>query len=94
MSALQAVSRDRLVILDFYAQWCGSCKALYPKLAKLSEEHPEILLLKVNFDDNKTMCKALDVKVLSDAVLPIGPQFQEVQSCQILDLLAFRSHCT
>ena len=57
------MSRDRLVILDFYAQWCGSCKALYPKLAKLSEEHPEILVLKVNFDDNKTMCKALDVKV-------------------------------
>jgi thiol-disulfide isomerase/thioredoxin len=60
---VQAVSRDRLVVLDFYAQWCGSCKALYPKLSKLSEENPDILLLKVNFDDNKTMCKALDVKV-------------------------------
>ena len=60
---LQAISRDRLVVLDFYAQWCGSCKALYPKLSKLSEENPDILVLKVNFDDNKTMCKALDVKV-------------------------------
>ena len=81
MSVLQAVSRDRLVILDFYAQWCGSCKALYPKLAKLSEEHPDILLLKVNFDENKTMCKALDVKVQSAALGPLRPP-----ACALTDL--------
>jgi len=59
-----AMARDKLVVIDFYANWCGACKALYPKLCKLSEENPEMVLLKVNFDDNKQLCKALDVKVL------------------------------
>ena len=60
---LQAIARDRLVVIDFYANWCGACKALYPKLCKLSDENPDMVLLKVNFDENKQLCKALGVKV-------------------------------
>ncbi|XP_068653072.1 thioredoxin-like 2, chloroplastic [Aristolochia californica] len=55
---------DRLVIVEFYGTWCGSCRALFPKLCKTAEEHPEILFLKVNFDENKPMCKRLNVRVL------------------------------
>lgn len=55
---------DRLVIVEFYGTWCASCRALYPKLCRTAEEHPEILFLKVNFDENKPMCKRLNVKVL------------------------------
>ena len=66
--ALQAIARDRLIVLDFYANWCGACKALYPKLCKLSDENPEIVLLKVNFDQNKQLCKALGVKVSAQPI--------------------------
>ncbi|XP_019196223.1 PREDICTED: thioredoxin-like 2-1, chloroplastic isoform X1 [Ipomoea nil] len=55
---------DRLVIVDFYGTWCASCRALFPKLCKIAEGHPEILFLKVNFDENKSLCKSLNVKVL------------------------------
>ncbi|VFQ87972.1 unnamed protein product [Cuscuta campestris] len=55
---------DRLVIVDFYGTWCASCRTLFPKLCMLAEEHPEILFLKVNFDENKSLCKSLNVKVL------------------------------
>lgn len=34
------------------------------QLCRIAEEHPEILFLKVNFDENKQMCKSLNVKVL------------------------------
>lgn len=34
------------------------------QLCRTAEEHPEILFLKVNFDENKPMCKSLNVKVL------------------------------
>lgn len=44
-------------------RWCGSCKALYPKLCQLSADNPDIILLKVEFDSNKQLAKALDVKV-------------------------------
>ncbi|EPS64408.1 hypothetical protein M569_10377, partial [Genlisea aurea] len=57
-------ANDSLVIVDFFGTWCASCRALYPKICKLAEEHPEILFLKVNFDENKSLCKSLNVKVL------------------------------
>ncbi|KAL3535627.1 hypothetical protein ACH5RR_004088 [Cinchona calisaya] len=55
---------DGLVIVEFYGTWCASCRALFPRLCRTAEEHPDILFLKVNFDENKPMCKSLNVKVL------------------------------
>ncbi|KAG4194778.1 hypothetical protein ERO13_A06G072000v2 [Gossypium hirsutum] len=63
LSALSEAG-DRLVIVEFYGTWCASCKALFPKLCRTAQENPEILFLKVNFDENKPMCKSLNVKVL------------------------------
>ncbi|KAK7272769.1 hypothetical protein RJT34_29592 [Clitoria ternatea] len=63
LSALSQAG-DKLVIVEFYGTWCASCRALYPKLCRTAEEHPEIVFLKVNFDENKPMCKSLNVKVL------------------------------
>ncbi|XP_057768293.1 thioredoxin-like 2, chloroplastic [Salvia miltiorrhiza] len=63
LSALSEAG-ERLVIVEFYGTWCASCKALFPKLCRTAQEHPEILFLKVNFDENKPMCKSLNVKVL------------------------------
>ncbi|KAG0578448.1 hypothetical protein KC19_4G023600 [Ceratodon purpureus] len=55
---------DKLVVVEFYASWCGSCRALYPKLCKLAAEHLNVEFLKVNFEENKPMCKSLNIKVL------------------------------
>ncbi|KAI4352710.1 hypothetical protein L6164_006933 [Bauhinia variegata] len=63
LSALSEAG-DRLVIVEFYGTWCASCRALFPKLCRTAEEHPEIIFLKVNFDENKPMCKSLNVRVL------------------------------
>lgn len=42
---------------------CAACKSLYPKVMKLVAARPDVLLLAVNYDDNKTLVKALGVKV-------------------------------
>ncbi|XP_024017211.1 thioredoxin-like 2, chloroplastic isoform X2 [Morus notabilis] len=63
LSALKEAG-DRLVIVEFYGTWCASCRALFPKLCRTAEDRPEIVFLKVNFDENKPMCKSLNVKVL------------------------------
>lgn len=39
------------VLVDFYAVWCGPCNMLSPLIEKLCEDHPEILVIKINVDE-------------------------------------------
>ena len=48
-----AISGDKAVIVDFWAEWCGPCKMVEPILDEIAGEYPEKLVLaKLNIDDN------------------------------------------
>ena len=46
------LNSDKTVLLDFYADWCGPCKMLSPIVEEIAAEHPEILVGKVNVDED------------------------------------------
>jgi putative thioredoxin len=56
-------SKDLPVIVDFWAPWCGPCKALTPILEKLAAEYAgRVKLVKVNSDENPEISAALGVR--------------------------------
>uniref|UniRef100_A0A7N0U9B2 Thioredoxin domain-containing protein n=1 Tax=Kalanchoe fedtschenkoi TaxID=63787 RepID=A0A7N0U9B2_KALFE len=63
VNALKNVG-DRLVIVDFYSPGCGGCRTLHPKICQLAESNPDAIILKVNYEDLKTMSQALHIRVL------------------------------
>lgn len=55
---------DTLVVVDFYTDWCGPCKLIYPDLVKLSQERTDVRFAKVNCNKaNKDLGVALAIKV-------------------------------
>ena len=51
-------TKDKTLIIDFWAPWCGPCKALTPVLEELSSEMSDsVEVYKVNVDDNTDLAQ-------------------------------------
>ena len=92
-----APSMERLVILDFWAEWCGPCKQLTPILEKVAAEYADrgVILAKVNVDENKFIASQFQVRSIptvyaifqGQPVADLSPARTEPQLRQMLDQL-------
>ena len=53
---------DKVVLVDFWAVWCGPCKVLGPIVAELAEEYKDKLVVaKVNVDDEQELSQKFNI---------------------------------
>ena len=57
----EVVNGGKTVFLDLYADWCGPCRRMAPRVERLAEEHPELIVGKVNIEDEPELAEKFGV---------------------------------
>jgi thioredoxin 1 len=65
----EVLQSEKVVLLDFYADWCGPCRMLGPIIDEIAAENPDIKVGKVNVDENMEL--ANQFKVVSIPLLVV-----------------------
>lgn len=62
-ATFEAETKEGLVLVDFWATWCGPCRMQAPILEKLSEElsEDELKILKMDVDENPETARAFSI---------------------------------
>ena len=83
---------EKVVLLDFYADWCGPCRMVAPIVDEIAEENPQYLVGKINVDNEPDLAMAFDVMTIPTlVVMKNGEVVNQVSGArpkaQILSLL-------
>ena len=57
----EVLDNNKKVFIDFYADWCGPCRAMGPVVEELSEEVNDVAFYKVNCDDEEELAAQFQV---------------------------------
>ena len=56
------VEKNDLVIIDFWAPWCGPCRSFAPIYEKTAEKYPDILFAKVNTEEEQALAGYFQIR--------------------------------
>jgi thioredoxin 1 len=96
----QTVTGDKIVLVDFWAPWCGPCRGFAPVFEAASEKYPDVLFAKVNTEDEQELAGSFNIRsiptlmvfrenivVFSQAgALPASALDQVIQGAKSLDM--------
>ena len=72
----EVLNSDKTVLIDFYADWCGPCKAYSPIVESVASENEDIKVVKINVDEAQDL--AIKYQVMSIPTTVVIKNGQEV----------------
>ncbi|HEY9532771.1 MAG TPA: thioredoxin [Burkholderiales bacterium] len=58
----KTVGENPMVIVDFWAPWCGPCRGFAPIYEKASDQHPDVVFAKINTDEQHELAGAFGIR--------------------------------
>ncbi len=66
----EVLENDKLVLVDFWAEWCGPCKQISPRLEELANKYSENLTVcKVNVDENRELAIEYNIRSIPALII-------------------------
>ncbi|CCH42666.1 Thioredoxin [Wickerhamomyces ciferrii] len=60
----QSIAQDKLVVVDFFATWCGPCKMIAPILEKFDKEYTNVDFFKLDVDELGSVAQEQEVSAM------------------------------
>lgn len=64
----QIIENNEIVILDFWAEWCGPCKAYGPVFERVSEQYPEVVFGKINTEEEPELGRLFNIRSIPTTI--------------------------
>ena len=58
----EVIEQNEVVLLDFYANWCGPCRMLAQVLEEIVEENPDFVIGKINVDEEGELAQSFSIR--------------------------------
>ncbi len=100
----QTVNNHNMVVVDFWAPWCGPCRSFAPAYEAASEKHPDVVFAKVNTEEQQTLAGHFQIRSIptlmifrekivifaQPGALPAAALEQVIEKAKALDMDAVR----